>query len=465
MDLMTGDANRPAAGHSSNNEAAGVMNVPDNSLRAPVNLRNWLVVLLLMAGMIFSLIDRFSFSLMIDPIKAHYKLSDSEIGLINGIAFGLIYSLMGLPLGLLADRWSRKGTIALGVGVWSIATALCGLSSSATQFGIARTLVGAGEAGLAPAAYGIIHDRFTPRTRSRAMSVFQMGAVFGAGLAFIVAGAVYRYFLEGGRSFAVMDGLDAWQKTFIALAAPGVPYILLLCLLRDRVVARPTGGQSAKWDYSGVAANLPRYALLFLGMGGISIASSAFLTWMPTIISREFGWSPSRVGAAYGMILLTLSPAGLFLGGWLSDLLVGRGRKDAHAIVSLMSATAAVPLSLAVGFAPSASTLFPILAVAHFVLCFALGSTPAYIQIITPKHARGQVSAVYVLALNLLGIGLGSALIGSLSSMSAHDPRALRHSVIEVIVPALVLAVILLAALVWRERRPAPPTVASAPSA
>jgi MFS family permease len=442
-------------------ESNGSMNIRGNAIMSwRSGIRSWLVVLLLMGAMTFSLVDRFALSLMVDPIKEHYHLSDSGIGLINGIAFGLFYSVMGLPLGFLADRWSRKGTIILGVGVWSAATAMCGLSSNVAQFAVSRTLVGAGEASLAPAGYSIIYDRFTKSALSRAISVFLFGSVIGSGLALLVGGAVYSYFTMAGDSFPFMTGLEPWQKTFIALALPGIPCIILLSLLRDTTPKTDVSADvEVKRDYSEILNNLHKYILISLGMALMAVASYAFLSWIPTIISREYGWLPNRIGSEYGVLLMFVSPPGLLLGGWLSDTLVARGYNNAHALVALLSASIALPLSLGIPLATSPSFLLVIVGLIHFAICLAAGSTPAYIQIITPRHARSQVSAAYILILNALGLGVGPTLIGWLSSLSANDPQALRAAVSAVVIPSLALAVFLLAVLAWRERQPQPPAI------
>jgi MFS family permease len=426
----------------------------DAAMSQESRIGSWIVVFILRGTMTFSFVDRFALSLMVDPIRQYFGLSDREIGLINGIGFGLFYSVMCLPFGFLADRWSRKGTIILGVTVWSLATATCGLASSVMAFAAGRAFVGAGEAGLAPAAYSMISDRFSKRALARAIGVFQFGSVIGSGLALVIGGAAYRYFSTGGGDFWPFAGLEPWQKTFLALASPGIPCLLLLAFLRD------TGGRASapvqaglRHDYAEVRQNAWRYALMILGVGFLGMCSSAFLTWIPTVIAREYGWLPSRTGAEYGLMLVLVSPLGIFLGGWLSDVLVDRGHDNAHALVVLLSAVVTLALSFGVAQANSPSALLYLVGTIHFAICFVSGTAPAYLQITTPKHARGQVSAIYILVQNAMGLGFGPPLIGWLSSAAGHDPQALRGAVIAVIIPSLVVAAMLFAALAWQDRR------------
>jgi MFS family permease len=423
-------------------------------------MRNWLVVLLLAGALTFSLIDRFAFSLMVDPIRHYYHLTDRDIGLINGVAFGLFYSVMGIPLGVLADRWSRKGTIILGVSVWSAATAFCGLSLTALQFAVSRTFVGAGEASLAPAAYAIIHDRFPKQTLARAIGVFLFGSVIGSGLALLAGGAAYRYFEAGGASFPFMAALQPWQKTFIALAAPGILMVTLLAFLKDSAKVGPAAEGPLREDYAYLLKRLPQYTLISLGMALTGLASYAFVSWMPTVISREFGWSPSQIGSEYGLLLMFVSPPGLLLGGWLSDTLVARGHSNAHALVALLSTSLTLLLSLSLPLLTSPAVLLAFVGTMHFTIGLAAGSTPAYIQLVTPRRLRGQVSAAYILILNALGLGVGPPLIGWLSTQAADEPHGLRLAVAGVVIPSLSLGAVLLGILAWRERRPGPQALA-----
>src|SRR5690606_7954851 len=188
-------------------------------------------------------------------------------------AFGLFFAVMGLPLGWLADRWSRKGTIMLGVGMWSVATAACGLAANFPQLLLARIGVGAGEAGLAPASYSIVHDRFPREQLGRAISLFQVGGVLGAGLALLITGYVYRYFTGGGGAdLPLIGGLRPWQQTFLAIATPGLLFLLLIAMIREpERVAGPadTAGTGEPRGFAAMVAavrsRMGLYLPLFVG--------------------------------------------------------------------------------------------------------------------------------------------------------------------------------------------------------
>src|SRR5262245_19033979 len=176
----------------------------------------WYVTGVLMLAYMFSFLDRQILNLMIGPIKRDLAITDHEFALITGGAFGLFYTLMALPLGWLADRFSRKWIITFGITAWSLMTAICGLSRSAMQLFFARVGVGIGEATLSPSTYSMLADYFDKQRLPRAMSVYTVGLFMGAGLALIVGGEVVTA-IEKRPPF-VLPGygpLHAWQLVFI----------------------------------------------------------------------------------------------------------------------------------------------------------------------------------------------------------------------------------------------------------
>ncbi len=413
-------------------------------------LRDWLVVLLLMAALILSFIDRIALSLLVDPIRADLGISDTQIGLLHGIAFGLFFAIMGLPLGWLADRWSRKGTIILGVGIWSIATAACGLAGNFVHLLLARIGVGAGEAGLAPASYSIVHDRFPRAQLGRAISLFQVGGVVGSGLALAITGFVYRHFQSGGgQGIPLIEGLSAWQQTFVAIATPGIVFVLLLSFVHEPRRPAASGDRAARVSMLAAVREKPGiYVPLFLGMSGVILTSYALVSWMPALLGREFGLAPDRIGVVYGMTVLIASPVGLLAGGWLADALVRRNAADAHVRVAAIAAILGLPFALALPWAHGMTATLLVAGGLHFAVSFPMGVVPAFIQLVTPAEARGQVSGLYVLVINVVGLGLGPTLVGALSGMAPADPAGLRHAMGLVIVPAMAIATLTLWLLV-----------------
>ncbi len=407
-------------------------------------LTDWLVVLLLTGAFMFAFIDRFALSLLLDPIKHALRINDAELGLLNGVGFGLFYAALGLPLGWLADRWSRKGTILIGLAAWSLATACCGLAMTFGQLLTARIGVGAGEAGLVPASYAIIHDRFSKGRLAFATAVFQIGGFIGAGLSMLTAGLVYAFFLGGGgAAIPFINTLRPWQQTFIVAALPGIVLFAMLLFLRENRRTSPTIADKSEL----FADSRPRrrlYALLFIGMAGELSCSYALMSWLPAILAREMHWGPQKIGVLYGLILLVAAPTGVLMGGWLTDSLYRRRQVDSQVIVPLASALISLPLLMLIPLATAGVPLLVLAACIHFVLSLPIAVAPALIQRVTPLQNRSQISAIYVLACNVLGLGLVPVVIGFLSSLTPELPRALRMALFYTTAPADIMAIFML---------------------
>ena len=183
---------------------------------------------------VFSWVDRYILSLLIEPIKDDLGLSDTQIGLLLGFAFALFYATMGIPLGWLADRKRRTWIVAAGITIWSLATALSGLARSFGQLFAARLTIGVGEATLSPCALSLISDSFPKARRARAISFYLMALSLGGGIANLVGGQVIAW----SRSAPVIDlplagVVEPWQFTFILVGLPGLLIAVLMFFMRE----------------------------------------------------------------------------------------------------------------------------------------------------------------------------------------------------------------------------------------
>ncbi|PEQ14084.1 hypothetical protein B2G71_00185 [Novosphingobium sp. PC22D] len=421
-------------------------------------LFDWLVVLLLLVTSLVSMVDRFALSLLLEPIKADMALTDAQLGLLTGVAFGLFYATLSLPMGWLADRWSRKATISVGIAVWGMATAASGIAANALQFAAARMFVGVGEAALAPCAYGIIHDRFPKHQLGRAMSVYQMGGMLGAGFAMFVAGIAYDFFLaHQGAPLPLIGGLAPWQQTFLALALPCIPVLLLIAAMKEErrpPIVNAPGEAPATSLLAAFRADWLFYFATFTGVAAVILVTYALLSWMPAILMREFQWSAVEVGSSYGTLVVIASIAGLVVGGTSVDLMARTRIAQPYLVLSLVVALLSLALVALFGLASDARMLLVVAAALHFVMATPIGIIPAYVQLSSPPAVRGQMSSVYVLAVNIFGQVVGPTAVGFISSLRPDSPGGLRHAV--VIVSSLsLLGAILLLLVAGRARRPA----------
>src|SRR5271154_1457585 len=219
------------AAQSSAAEAAG----NGDSSPYPSSFSAWYSVAVLMLMYIFSFIDRTTISLLVEPMKRDLHISDTQIGMLQGLAFALLYPFLGLPIARLSDRHSRRAIIAGGVFVWSIMATLCGLARSAVQLFMARVGVGVGEAALSPAAYSIITDSFPRSKLGGAFGVYNIGIPIGAGTALLLGGIVVGAVSHAGANYTLplFGPVHAWQIVFIVTGAPGVVLPLLLLTFRE----------------------------------------------------------------------------------------------------------------------------------------------------------------------------------------------------------------------------------------
>lgn len=266
----------------------------------------WGSILVLLLISILAYLDRQIISLMVEPIKASLGISDFQIGLLQGVAFGLFYAAFGIPIGYLVDKYSRRNVIYIGVTIWSLAAAACGLANSFWQLLLARFGVGVGEASLSPAAYSMIADLFPPRRLSFALGVFAMGSSIGGAIAYAAGGALIG-FLEslGELTIGGIITLEPWQAVFMIAGLPGVFIAMLMFLVPEprRLYRKPPG--IARFD-SGVIAFLNsnrRYFIChFIGFGLIALLAYGTAAWAPAMLMRRYDLNVAHTGLLLGAV-------------------------------------------------------------------------------------------------------------------------------------------------------------------
>ncbi len=389
----------------------------------PSPLRAWIVVGLLMVAYTSSFIDRQIMSLLVEPIRADLGITDTQFSLLAGLAFSIFYSVMGLPLGWVADRMSRRMLIIVGMIAWSLMTALCGLATSFLALFIARMGVGIGEAALSPAAYSLISDHFPPERRARAISAYAMGPYLGAGLALIIGGQV----IEAASGFGavtlpLVGELEPWQLVFLAVGLPGIPIALLFLLVREPVRRglAPQGSDTVLLPF--IKARRTLFLLLFLGFSVFGIAGISYLVWIPAVFIRVHGWTAGDIGVAYGLILLCTSVPGVYIGGWISDRLLARGHVDAPVRVAVWVMLALVPLVFITPLLPDARWVIASLAVVSLLFGMLNGLPGTSLQSVVPNQLRGQIVAAYFLIGTMMSLGIGPTIVAFVSDTVLGGP-------------------------------------------
>ena len=419
----------------------------------------WYSVAVLMLLYIFSFIDRTTISLIVEPMKRDLHISDTQIGMLQGLAFALLYTFLGLPIARLSDRHSRRAIIATGVFIWSIMATLCGLARTAMQLFIARIGVGVGEAALSPAAYSIITDSFPRAKLGRAFGVYNIGITIGVGIAFLVGGIVVAAVSHAGATYTLplLGEVRAWQMVFIVTGAPGVllPFLMLTFrepvrrgLLRAQSAANePTGG-ALKAPLSEVLgyvwANGKFYGLYFVALALLSMCGYCVAAWLPTALIRAYGVSYGEVGKVLGVSTIFMNSTGMLLAGILCDRLTRKGSKDAPIVVALISACGIAVFSNLPTLMPTVPMVWVAIFISGITFNAYNGVGPMAVNQVTPNQYRAQVSAVYLFVVNALGLGVGPTLVPLLNDHLFHDPVKIRYSLIIVVFCAAVAAITLL---------------------
>jgi MFS family permease len=402
----------------------------------PVSPYAWYVVAMLMLLYINSFLDRVIISLVVEPLKADLGISDTGVSLLQGLAFALFYSTLGVPFGRLADRHSRRNIMSLGAGFWAMMATACGLAQSYFQLFVARMGLGVGEATLMPAAYSMVSDYFPRHRLARAYAVLMLGAPLGTALAFFIGGWVVSFAGElGSVTLPVLGEVRSWQLVFLITGLPGLPLALWVWLtVRE---PRRTGllagasrhdalplAETLRW----LGARKGMYLPLLLGLSLTAMFGSGYMSWVAVFFMRVHGLSAGEVGQFFGAAALVGGVSGLLLGSLWCDLLARHGRRDAAMRTAVHALCVALPLGVAAPLVGDVRLAFLLIAGLVFFLTFPQGSNVAAFTLVTPNQLRGQVAAVFLLAINVAGLGFGATLVALFTDYVFGDPARIHHS-------------------------------------
>jgi MFS family permease len=412
--------------------------------------RAWWVVFALTAIYTLSFVDRQILGLLVRFIERDLGISDTRMGLLQGLAFALFYTLMGLPMGRIADTRSRRNLIVAGILVWSVFTTVCSVAKSYWTLFSARIGVGVGEASLSPAAYSMLSDLFPKERLGVAISVFYMGVFFGTSLAFLVGGTTVDMLARTPTiTLPVLGTMASWRLTFVIVGLPGFLFALLAYTVREpirRGMLAAAGGGAARLTLAETFGQMRRrwqsVAGIGLGMVFQGTITYGFTQWVPTYFQRVHGWTPGQSGRALAAILLTFGCFGMYIGGRMSDRWQKNGVPEGPlkvAVVSAIGTLLFLPLAMIV---PRPEWTLMLMAPGVFFDALAMGTAAAALQHIFPNQVRGQVSALYLFMLNLGGLTVGPLVPGLLNDYVFHDPNKLGYSLaIEIAVAAVLMLI------------------------
>lgn len=395
-------------------------------------IANYTLGLLLLAY-ILSFVDRNVMAILVGPIRETFGISDVQFSLLHGWAFTLFYIVLGVPIGWLADRVSRKLIIVGGVFFWSVMTCLCGVAKSFGSLFAVRTGVGVGEATLSPAAYSLMSDMYPPDRLRWATAIFTMGITLGTGASYMIGGWLFDYFSRTDLSSVPLFGtLAPWQATFVAVGLPGLLLAALLLLVREPERRRLPGEQEQAPPFREVlrflGANRRVYASLMLGVSMMSVVGYGSMAWFPETLLRNHGVGKREAGAALGMIFMVGGTLGSFAGAAFASWLQRRGYEDANMRLVMLAALLLVPLGTLAPLMPTSDLVLAVFALVTFVHYTHFGVSMAALQVITPSRMRAQTSAIMLFCTNLFGLGLGGTIVALFTDGLFGDDQALKYS-------------------------------------
>lgn len=408
----------------------------------------WFVVVVLLLAYTCSFIDRMILTLLVGPIRADLGISDTEMSLLVGFAFAVLYTVAGIPLGYIADRGNRRRLITAGITGWSAMTAACGLAPNYLSLFLARIGVGIGEATLSPAAYSLLSDYFRKDKLGRAVAVYSIGVPLGSGIALMLGGLI----VEMATKMPPVDlpGIASaapWRLVFFMAALPGLAVALLMLLVREP--ARKGARVEARRGFGGVFAfvweHRAAFGPHFLGLSLLTLVIYGYMAWVPTFFARSHGMEPAAAGFWFGIILAAGGAVGLLAGGALADRLFKGGRKDGHLITILVATVGAAPFLILAPMMPGPALAFLCLAPAMLIASMHGGVAGAALQLITPNRFRAQVTALYFFVANLIGFGLGPTAVAAITDYGFGRDDALAWSMVIVASAALPASALLIA--------------------
>ena len=366
---------------------------------------------ILLTVYVFNFIDRQIVNILAEPIAKDLKLSDTQIGLMTGLAFALFYTVLGIPIARFADRatTSRPRLIAVALAVWSAMTALCGMAQNFVQLLLARIGVGVGEAGCTPPAHSLISEIVPPEKRASALAFYSLGIPVGSLLGMVIGGT--------------LADLMTWRDAFVIVGLPGVGLALLVWFVlkdprqadaaavlraQNQPAALPLG--EALREVMGSRA----FVLLLCAGSAAAFLSYGKTTWTTIFFQRTHDLTPGQVGLWFGLLGGVGGMLGTWFGGYLADRFGAINRRHVLSAPAIGMAVA-VPLAIAAYHAPGWPLALALLFLPTVFNSLYYGPCYSAAQGLVPLRARAIAAASLLFFQNLIGLGLGPLFFGMLS--------------------------------------------------
>jgi len=393
----------------------------------------WCVVSVLILVYILAMVDRIIVGLLAVSIQADLNLTDTQIGLLQGFAFAIFYTTLGLPIGWLADRRNRRNLLVLGLVIWSVMTIFAGLATSFLFLFIARIGVGIGEATLTPTVSSLVADYFPPEKRTKAFSIYQLGLAIGSAIAWLAGGQLLGYIQTlPPITVAFFGVIQPWQLTMIGVGLPGLFVAVLMMLTVKEPIRRDMATNiPASWKTALRFIRVNRGAFLshHVGMSLAVLGLYAWLAWLPTFFVREFEWAIPKSTLWFSLCIGITGILSTFITSYVVSQLSKRGCNGATYIALMIGVAGSAFFGVLVFLMPTPELSLIMLSLCGLFIVFAPACGLAALVEITPNEIRAKCTAIYLMVLGLLAVAEGPLFVALLTDHVFADPQSIGFSV------------------------------------
>ena len=400
----------------------------------PEKKHSYSAVAILTLAQVFAFIDRQIPSMLVEPIKQDFNLTDSQIALLGGAAFSIFYAIMALPIGYAVDRYTRTKVLGTGIFLWSLMTALAGLANSFGKLFGARIGVAVGEAVMAPISVSLVSDSFPENKQGKPMGIITAGVYIGIGITLLGGGFLIDYLTSiGGITLPLIGYLKPWQATFMIVGIPGLVLAIAAFYLKEpqRIEEKVESNHSV--NRKNVFLHLKEHRKTLIPMFGglifMALIFYSFSFWAPTMMIRTFDISLTEVGFILGMITIISSITGTIIAGSAVDYLRNRNYSDAPVRAAMIAVMLALPPIISLSFVQT--ELGAWICIAMYLLFISSFAPLGLLAIsgVSTGNVKGQTAAIHAFLMMAFGLSLGPQLTAFFTDFVFVDPNLLINSV------------------------------------
>ena len=400
----------------------------------PEKKHSYSAVAVLTLAQVFAFIDRQIPSMLVEPIKQDFNLTDSQIALLGGAAFSIFYAVMALPIGYAVDRYQRTKVLGIGVFLWSLMTALAALANSFGKLFGARIGVAVGEAVMAPTSVSLVSDSFPENKQGIPMGIITSGVYIGIGITLLGGGFLIDYLTSiGGINIPLIGYLKPWQATFMIVGLPGLVLAVAAFYLKEPKRLEEQAYINKSVDRQNIFLHLKEHKKTLVPMFGglifMALIFYSFSFWAPTMMIRAYNISLSEAGFILGLITIISSIAGTIFAGSAVDYLRNKNYSDAPVRAALFAVLLALPPITILSFVNTEiGAWICIFLYLFFISSFAPLGLLA-VSGVSASNVKGQLAAIHAFLMMAFGLSLGPQLTAFFTDFVFMDPNNLKWSI------------------------------------